>query len=330
MNEVRVNRKAADRVASGHPWIFSSDITDRDGAQPGDAVKVADPRGRAARHGALQLQLRRSRCACFRAQVGRDRPRFLFAPAARGRSAPPPGGARYRCLPRGPRRSRPAAGADCRPLRRLPGGADARPGHGRAPRAKSSPAWRRFSSPRALWRATMSPVRRKEQLPLETGRRGRRGAGNRGDAHERAHAGAPICCTGRRPASFSTSARTTWPRRATPAAAARSIASPPPAGSPCTWRRGANPWKRWTARRPALAAARANAAANGIGNIEFTRSRRVRTALRVLFGAAAVLAGGAGPAGVRQIAAERGGGRARATRRSTCAPCACWARAGFW
>ena len=46
MNEVRVNRKAADRVASGHPWIFASDITEVDGAQPGAAVKVADPRGR--------------------------------------------------------------------------------------------------------------------------------------------------------------------------------------------------------------------------------------------------------------------------------------------
>lgn len=46
MNEIRVNRKAADRVASGHPWIFSSDIEDRDGAQPGAAVKVADWRGR--------------------------------------------------------------------------------------------------------------------------------------------------------------------------------------------------------------------------------------------------------------------------------------------
>src|SRR5215831_11090287 len=46
MNEVRVNRKAADRVASGHPWIFASDIVDRDGAQPGAAVKVADQRGR--------------------------------------------------------------------------------------------------------------------------------------------------------------------------------------------------------------------------------------------------------------------------------------------
>ncbi|MEI9974276.1 MAG: class I SAM-dependent rRNA methyltransferase [Ignavibacteriota bacterium] len=47
MNEVRVNRKAADRVASGHPWIFTSDVVNMDGAQSGAAVKVADPRGRA-------------------------------------------------------------------------------------------------------------------------------------------------------------------------------------------------------------------------------------------------------------------------------------------
>jgi 23S rRNA (cytosine1962-C5)-methyltransferase len=46
MNSVRVNRKAADRVASGHPWIFASDIIGRDGAQPGEAVTVVDPRGR--------------------------------------------------------------------------------------------------------------------------------------------------------------------------------------------------------------------------------------------------------------------------------------------
>jgi 23S rRNA (cytosine1962-C5)-methyltransferase len=46
MLEVRVNRKAADRVASGHPWIFASDLIDRDGAQPGQPVKVIDQRGR--------------------------------------------------------------------------------------------------------------------------------------------------------------------------------------------------------------------------------------------------------------------------------------------
>ncbi len=46
MTTVRVNRKAADRVADGHPWIFASDVADRGDAQPGDVVKVADPRGR--------------------------------------------------------------------------------------------------------------------------------------------------------------------------------------------------------------------------------------------------------------------------------------------
>lgn len=38
---VRVNRKAAARVAAGHPWIFSSDVVDRDGAARGDVVEVS-------------------------------------------------------------------------------------------------------------------------------------------------------------------------------------------------------------------------------------------------------------------------------------------------
>jgi len=46
MNQVTVNRKAAGRVASGHPWIFSTDVTDRGQAQPGEAVKVVDPGGK--------------------------------------------------------------------------------------------------------------------------------------------------------------------------------------------------------------------------------------------------------------------------------------------
>ena len=62
MTDVRVNRKAADRVASGHPWIFSSDIVDRASAQAGEVVKVTDPRGRAigvAHHSsASQITLR--------------------------------------------------------------------------------------------------------------------------------------------------------------------------------------------------------------------------------------------------------------------------------
>ena len=43
---VRVNGKAAGRAASGHPWIFSSDVTDAGRAQPGDTVLALGPRER--------------------------------------------------------------------------------------------------------------------------------------------------------------------------------------------------------------------------------------------------------------------------------------------
>ncbi len=45
MPVVRVNRKAADRVDSGHLWIFSSDVVSRGEAAPGDVVRVVDGKG---------------------------------------------------------------------------------------------------------------------------------------------------------------------------------------------------------------------------------------------------------------------------------------------
>ena len=47
MPVVRVNRKAASRIESGHPWVFASDILDRGEAQAGDAVRVVDHKGAA-------------------------------------------------------------------------------------------------------------------------------------------------------------------------------------------------------------------------------------------------------------------------------------------
>jgi 23S rRNA (cytosine1962-C5)-methyltransferase len=44
---IRVNRRAANRVVSGHPWIFSSDVTHRGTAQGGEAVMVLDSKGHA-------------------------------------------------------------------------------------------------------------------------------------------------------------------------------------------------------------------------------------------------------------------------------------------
>ena len=46
MHTVRVNRKAASRIASGHPWIFASDVLDRGKAAAGDSVLVVDPAGK--------------------------------------------------------------------------------------------------------------------------------------------------------------------------------------------------------------------------------------------------------------------------------------------
>ncbi len=46
MTPVTVNRKAEDRLESGHPWIYSSDVLDSGNAAPGEAVRVLNQRGR--------------------------------------------------------------------------------------------------------------------------------------------------------------------------------------------------------------------------------------------------------------------------------------------
>jgi 23S rRNA (cytosine1962-C5)-methyltransferase len=43
---VTVTRKGEDRIVSGHPWIFAGDVSNRGSAQPGDAVRVVNQRGR--------------------------------------------------------------------------------------------------------------------------------------------------------------------------------------------------------------------------------------------------------------------------------------------
>jgi 23S rRNA (cytosine1962-C5)-methyltransferase len=46
MPVVRVNRKGADRIHSGHVWIFTGDVIDTGSAAPGAPVRVVDPTGR--------------------------------------------------------------------------------------------------------------------------------------------------------------------------------------------------------------------------------------------------------------------------------------------
>lgn len=46
MREVRVSKKGADRLLSGHVWVFASDVEHSGGAQGGEVVKVVDAKGR--------------------------------------------------------------------------------------------------------------------------------------------------------------------------------------------------------------------------------------------------------------------------------------------
>jgi 23S rRNA (cytosine1962-C5)-methyltransferase len=62
VNTVRINRKGADRILSGHPWVFASDVIDRGLAQPGEAVLIRetgrDPLGVAHYSSTSQITLR--------------------------------------------------------------------------------------------------------------------------------------------------------------------------------------------------------------------------------------------------------------------------------
>jgi 23S rRNA (cytosine1962-C5)-methyltransferase len=74
LNTVKVNRKGADRAASGHCWIFSSDVTDRGEAQAGDAVRVLDPRGKflGVAHYSSSSQITLRLLSAKAEEIGRD------------------------------------------------------------------------------------------------------------------------------------------------------------------------------------------------------------------------------------------------------------------
>ena len=129
MNEVRVNRKAADRVASGHPWIFASDVVNlgrRAGGRgrEGCRTRAVRPLGTAHYSAASQIALR------MLSRAGRGhRARFLYAAIARG--------GRASCTVHRATRIAWCTGKAicCRrwwwTVWRIPGGSDARPGDGR-------------------------------------------------------------------------------------------------------------------------------------------------------------------------------------------------------
>ena len=167
MHEVRVNRKAADRVASGHPWIFVSDVLDTGGAAAGDAVKVLDPGGHAigTAHFSASSQIALRLLSHRIEEIGREFLTERLAAAERHRRRVVAGTDAYRVV-HGEGDLLPALVvdryADCLVLQTLNQGMD---------RARD---WIVASlvelfSPRGIVARNDAPVRAKEALPLESG-----------------------------------------------------------------------------------------------------------------------------------------------------------------
>ena len=166
MNEVRVSRKGAGRVASGHPWIFASDVTDRDGAQPGDAVKVIDPRGKTVgvAHYSSASQIALRMLSERPAEIGRDFYRSRLAAAQAHRERVVHHSNAYRVV-HGEADLLPALVvdryADCLVMQTLDQGMD-------AAKPLIAACLEEIFAPRAIIARNDAAVRAKEQLPLET------------------------------------------------------------------------------------------------------------------------------------------------------------------
>ena len=74
VNSIKVNRKAAGRIASGHPWIFGSDIVDRKPTEDGAPIEVYDERGKflGAGHYSSTSQIAVRLLTTRREEIGRD------------------------------------------------------------------------------------------------------------------------------------------------------------------------------------------------------------------------------------------------------------------
>ena len=166
MNEVRVNRKAAGRVASGHPWIFSSDILDTGGAAAGAAVKVLDPAGRAlgSAHFSASSQIALRLLSRRVEEIGPEFFANRLAAAERHRQRVVTGTDAYRVV-HGEGDLLPALVvdryADCLVLQTLNQGMD------RASKWIVAGLVELFS-PRGIVMRNDAPVRAKESLPLES------------------------------------------------------------------------------------------------------------------------------------------------------------------
>ena len=167
MRSVKVNRKAADRIASGHPWIFASDIVERAGVGGGRGGPGYRLSQSSARHGSLQFFLPDHTPAAF--QPGRRyRSTFLTRRLAAAIESPASGRFGLRRLSGRVLRRRSSARADRRSYGDYLSMQTLNQGMDRA-RRTSSPAWRNYSRRRASSRAMMSPVAPARSCPSRPG-----------------------------------------------------------------------------------------------------------------------------------------------------------------
>ncbi len=163
---VRVSRKGAGRILSGHPWVFATDVVEPGSAAPGDAVKVLGPDGRVlgvAHYSAsskISLRLLASRVE----PIGSDFLKRRLSQAASFRERVVEGSNAYRVV---------HAEADRLPalivdrygdylvMQTLDQGMDRL-------RAEVASCLEELFSPRGIVLRNDAPVRQREALPLET------------------------------------------------------------------------------------------------------------------------------------------------------------------
>ena len=167
MHEVRVNRKAARRVASGHPWIFQSDVVDTGGAEAGAAVHVVDLKGRSlgTAHFSAASQIALRMLSRGVEEIGRDFFAQRLAAAEAHRRRVVRGADAYRVV-HGEGDLLPALVVDryrdYLVMQTLNQGMD-------AIRDSIAASLVELFSPRGIVARNDAPVRAREDLPLETG-----------------------------------------------------------------------------------------------------------------------------------------------------------------
>ncbi len=314
---VIISPRGEERLRSGHPWIYRADVVDARAAA-GDSVVVRERARPDARPRALQRSIadraaHADRTATSRPTMALIRRRIEAAIAFREHA-----GDRRDRLPPRPRRSRPAAVAHRRSLRRLPRRADAVAGHGPAAAAGRRRRCSELLQPRGIL-ARNDPRTRlleglEQQVEVLAGRRAGDGRGHRERHRVRRRSAArpedrPVPRSAREPAP---------PRRCTRAAGC-STASATTAGSRWRWRARCQETIAIDISEDAVARVQAE-----------RRAQRRRRSTRASATCSTSCAGSSGcgerfdtivldpPAFAKNKAAVDEGAR-RATRRSTCA-----------